>query len=63
MDLFFKRDWAGGAGPAVELARLEAAGVEAAGAAVDVEGWKVDVAAGLVPRPVKRELERAHSLL
>ena len=63
MDLFFKRDWAGGAGPAVEPPRFRVAAVEVAGAAADVEGWKADVAAGLTPRPEKRELVGAGALV
>ena len=38
MDLFFKRDWAGGAGPAVEPPRFGVAVAKVAGAAADVEG-------------------------
>ena len=63
MDLFFKRDWAGGAGPAVEPPRFGAAVVEVAGAAADVEDWEMDVAAGLTPRPEKRELVGAGALV
>ena len=63
MDLFFKRDWAGGAGPAVELPRFRATVVEVAGAAADVEGWGADVAAGLTPRPEKKELVGAGALV
>lgn len=47
----------------VELPRFDGAAVEAAGAAADVEGWEADVAAGLVPRPEKRELVGAGALV
>ena len=63
MDLFFKRDWAVGAGPAVELPKFRVAVVEVAGAAADVEGWEADVAADLTPRSEKRELAGAGALV
>lgn len=63
MDLFFKRDWAVGAGPAVELPKFRDAVVEVAGAAADVEGWEADVTAGLTPRSEKRELAGAGALV